>query len=142
MKQVDGLPLWLGHAGDGRDFRQIVATGIRAVVQLALEEPSLAPPRELLYLRFPLLDGEGNEPALLKFAIRTVASLLQARLPTLVCCGSGMSRSPAVAAAALALVGDGDVSARLQEIEQFGPMDVSPGLWREIQSICESLKSQ
>ena len=141
MKRIDDLPLWLGHAGDGRDQRQILATGIRAVVQLALEEPPLAPPRELLYLRFPLLDGEGNEPVLLELAIRTVASLLQARLPTLVCCGGGMSRSPAVAAAALASVGDGDASACLQKIEHFGPMDVSPGLWREIQVLCESLKS-
>jgi hypothetical protein len=140
MKRIDDLPLWLGHAGDGRDYRQIVATGIRAIVQLAMEEPPLSPPRELLYLRFPLLDGEGNEPALLEMAIRTVASLFQARLPTLVCCGGGMSRSPAIAAAALAVIGDGDASACLQKIEQFGPMDVSPGLWREVPAICESLK--
>jgi protein-tyrosine phosphatase len=139
MKKIDNVPLWLGHAGDGRDYRQLLATGIRAVVQLALEEPPLSPPRELLCLRIPLVDGEGNEPAILQLAIRTVASLLQARLPTLVCCGGGMSRSPAVAAAALALVADSDASACLQKIEQSGPMDVSPALWREIRAICESL---
>ena len=124
MKKIDGHSLWLGHAGDGRDYRQLLATGIRAVVQLALEEPPLSPPRE---------------PAILELAIRTVASLLQARLPTLVCCGGGMSRSPAIAAAALALIGDGDASACLQKIELSGPMDVSPAFWREVSSICESL---
>ena len=24
--------LWLGHAGDGRDYRQVLAAGVRAVV--------------------------------------------------------------------------------------------------------------
>src|SRR5262245_22926146 len=139
MKHVSDLPLWLGHAGDGRDNRQLLATGIRAVVQLAFEEPPLSPPRELLCLRIPLVDGEGNEPAILELAIRTVASLLRARLPTLVCCGGGMSRSPAVVAAALALVGDGDATACLQKIELSDPMDVSPAFWREVNAICESL---
>lgn len=139
MKKIDDPPLWLGHAGDGRDYRQILATEIRAIVQLALEEPPLSPPRELLCLRIPLLDGEGNEPAVLELAIRTVASLLRARLPTLVCCGGGMSRSPAVAAAALALIGDGDANACLQKIELSGPIDVSPAFWREVIAICESL---
>jgi len=140
MKKIDDHSLWLGHAGDGRDNRQLLETGVRAVVQLALEEPPLSPPRELLCLRIPLLDGEGNEPAILELAIRTVASLLRARFPTLVCCGGGMSRSPAVAAASLALVGGSDASACLQQIEQSGPMDVSPALWRDIRAMSESPK--
>ena len=36
-------------------------------------------------------------------AIATLANLIRRRSPTLVCCGAGMSRAPAVAAAALSV---------------------------------------
>src|SRR5207247_693921 len=98
MRQVLPHSLWLGHAGDGRDFRLILDTGIQAVVQLAAEEPALQLPRELIYCRFPLVDGPGNDAKLLYLATATVASLLERSLPVLVCCGAGMSRSPAIAA--------------------------------------------
>src|SRR5688572_25242166 len=47
MNQILDLPLWLGHAGDGRDYRRLLDAGIQAIVQLAAEEPALSPPREL-----------------------------------------------------------------------------------------------
>jgi hypothetical protein len=78
MNQIKHYPLWVGHAADGRAFRQILDQGIRAVVQLALEEPPAQPPRELLYCRFPLVDGSGNDPEVLGLAINTVAALLGA----------------------------------------------------------------
>ena len=37
-------------------------------------------------------------------AVGTVAALIRLRVPTLVCCGMGLSRSPALAAVALAIV--------------------------------------
>jgi len=134
MKQILNHSLWIGHAADGRNTRLLLDVGIQAVVQLALEELPLAPPRELIYLRFPLLDGEDNEPALLIQAMQTVARLLQTRIPTLVCCGGGLSRSPAIVAAALALDdADGkELDAWLEKMAHLGPIDVSPGLWRDI----------
>ena len=87
-------------------FREILDKGIKAIVQLAMEEPPLQPPRELVYLRFPLLDGTGNDPNMLHLAISCVATLIRQGTPTLVCCGGGMSRSPAVVAAALSTVED------------------------------------
>src|SRR6267142_7076321 len=104
MRQILPHSLWLGHAGDGRDLRAILDAGIRAVVQLAIEEEPLVLPRELTFCRVPLVDGAGNEEKLLYLAVTAVANLLESRIPTLVCCGGGMSRSPAVAAAALAVV--------------------------------------
>src|SRR5262249_26770590 len=74
------------------------------LIDLALEEPPVPLTRELVYCRFPLLDGAGNSPWLLRAALDTTAALLASRVPTLVFCGAGMSRSPAVAAAALAIV--------------------------------------
>src|SRR5262249_55058121 len=102
MNQILPYPLWPGHAGDRKNFQQIFPRDIRAIVQLAVEEPPYQLPRELIYCRFPLSDGTGNETGLLHSAISTVALLLRQELPTLVCCSAGMSRSPAVAAAALA----------------------------------------
>jgi hypothetical protein len=95
MHQIKPHLLWIGHAGDGRDIPAIIDTGIRAIVQLAMEEPPLLPPRDLIFCRFPLLDGTGNDPVLLRLAIHAVAILQRSRIATLVCCGGGMSRSPA-----------------------------------------------
>jgi len=138
MKQILDLPLWLGHAGDGRDYRQMLDAGIQAIVQLAAEEAALSPPRELLYLRFPLLDGEGNPPAILDLAVRTTAQLIAARMPTLICCSGGMSRSPVIAAAALALSGAwaDDTEGCLARLAESHPVDVTPALWRAIKEIC------
>ncbi len=60
MNQIKPHAIWIGHAGDGRAFRDIFDNGIRAIVQLAMEEPPIQTPRELVYLRFPLIDGAGN----------------------------------------------------------------------------------
>src|SRR5258708_19880981 len=104
MRKIETYPLWIGHAGDGRDFRALFDVGIHAVVDLALEEAPAVLPREFIYLRVPLVDGAGNPAKMLMLAVHSLATLLRMHLPTLVVCGAGMSRAPSVAAAALALV--------------------------------------
>jgi len=89
MNQILPHPLWIGHAGDGRDNRRLLDNGIRAIVQLAVEEPPLQPPRELVYLRFPLRDGPDNPDGLLELAVGAVVALLRQRMRTLACCGAG-----------------------------------------------------
>jgi protein-tyrosine phosphatase len=133
VRQVTHHRLWLGHAGAGRDFKAVLDAGIEALVHLALEEPALQPPRELLYLRIPLIDGAGNRDDSLYLAIRTVADLLRRRVPTLVFCGAGMSRAPAVTAAALALVEQAPPEECLRRLAgEHHPTDVTPALWNEI----------
>jgi hypothetical protein len=142
MRQVIDYPLWIGHAGDGADFRQVLDAGIRAIVQVAFEEPPLHPPRELLYFRFPLIDGPDNESANLALAITTLANLLEKGMPTLVCCGAGMSRSPAIAAAALSMVYQESPEECLKQVGEAGdqPMDVAPGLWAGVKAIVDSFR--
>jgi hypothetical protein len=134
VRRVPNHSLWLGHAGDGRDVRAVLSAGILAVVDLALDEPPAALARELVYCRFPLSDGAGNPPWLLRSAVETVAGLVRSGTPTLVCCGVGMSRTPAVAAVALSLVSDVSAADALALVTQSGAADVSPGLWRDLES--------
>ena len=137
MHQIPPHLLWIGHAGDGRDFRQVLETGIQALVQLAAEEPVLALPRDFVYCRFPLIDGPGNDGKLLQLAITTVANLLEKKVPTLVICGAGLSRSPAIAAAALAVVFQQSPNECLKQVAEHFTADVVPGWWNEVKRIVE-----
>jgi len=132
MNQIQPFPLWLGNAGDGRNFRLLLDAGIGAVVQLAAEEPVLQLPREIVYFRIPLVDGTGNDPKLIELAVRSVAYCYKLRVPTLVCCGAGMSRTPAVAATAMALSHSEAPEKWLEYLTKSHPFDVSPGFWNEI----------
>jgi len=106
--------------------------GIEAVLQLANEEPGGSLPRDMISLRVPLQDGPENNPSQIQFAMRLLIDLLANRRPTLVCCSAGMSRSPALAAVALANVEGGHANDWLRRIQQSVPTDVSPGLWGQL----------
>jgi protein-tyrosine phosphatase len=136
VRQVLPYSLWLGHVGDARDLRRVLSLGIGAQVDLALNERPVTVTRELVYCRCPLLDGPGNPPWLLRFAVETTAVLIRARTPTLVFCSAGMSRSPAVVAAAIASLSGRPVEKCLAEVTQSAPADVSPGLWQEVVAAC------
>jgi protein-tyrosine phosphatase len=132
MRQINDWPLWLGNAYEVRDLRIIHAAEIAAVVDLSLNEPPLAVTRELIYCRFPLLDGTGNPPWLLRLAAQTVAEFLRQDIRTLVFCSAGMSRTPVIAAAAISLLQGKAITAILEEIVRDGPADVSPALLSEV----------
>jgi hypothetical protein len=133
VRPVAPYSLWLGHAGDLRDLSRLLAQGIAAVVDLALEEKPAVLTRELVYCRFPLNDGADNPPWVIRQAVLTVAQLLRARVPTLVSCGAGMSRSPAIAAAALATTSEKPLDECLAIVTSSGIGDVSQGLWKAVQ---------
>src|SRR5260221_3783356 len=134
MRQDSGRVLWLGHVGDTRDARRLLDAGIEAVVELADSEPPATLPRELIRCRFPLTDGGGNPPCLLRLAVETVAALLRAGIPTFVCCGGGMSRSVCIAAGGLALNERRPLLEALASVTQSGPADESPGLFAELKA--------
>jgi hypothetical protein len=140
MDQIEPHALWVGHAGEGRDFRKLFDAGIKALIQVALEEPPPETPRELIACRFPLLDGTGNRPEVVHLAIGTLVALVKKRIPTLIYCGGGMSRSPAIAAAALSVVLQQPPETCLEQVVKHHPSDVSPGLWNEIISLLPSLR--
>jgi protein-tyrosine phosphatase len=138
MRRVRDYSLWLGHVGDARDQGVLFAAGVEAVVDLALDEVPVPLARELVSCRFPLIDGVGNPRWLLRAAVETVAGLIRAGVPTLVYCGAGMSRTPAVAGAAIALVRGCPPAEGLALVLQSGAADVSPALWSEIRAATRS----
>lgn len=60
MRIIDQTQLFIGHAGDIRDLGVLHAAGIEIIVDLAAEEPPAVLSRDLVYCRFPLLDGGDN----------------------------------------------------------------------------------
>ena len=132
MRLVPPYSLWIGNVGDVRRVADLIELGIVAVVDLAANEPVASLPREFIYCRFPLLDGVGNESGMLRAAIETISGLLRNNVPTLVACSAGMSRSPALAAAAISRLNDRDLNECLLECVEGGAADVSPGLWNDL----------
>lgn len=136
MREVLPNQLWIGHAADARDVQTLLNLEIRAVVCLALEEPQQQFPRDRIFCRLPLLDGSGNNPSLLQMAVELVVHLLSEEIPTFIYCGAGMSRSPAITAAALAIVRQQPPDTALRELTSGFAHDVSPALWRDLKKVC------
>ena len=132
MIQLAPHLLWLGHAGDFRDATKVLDAGIQAVVQLAIEEPPAQFPRDIILVRIPLHDGADNSPDTLRLAVTTVQHLLIAKVPTLLCCSAGMSRSPAVAACALSRINEQAPTESLTQIQIRLGTDISPRLWQDL----------
>lgn len=130
--------LWIGNALDARDVRASLSLGVQAVVDLAANESPIQYPRDIAYCRIPLNDGPGNNPAILRLAVSTTAEFVKAKIPALVACGAGMSRSLAVTAAALSVVNRQHPDDALRQIASDGPHDVAPGLWSDLQQIALS----
>ncbi len=135
----EALPqlLWLGNARDERDIARVLDSGVAAVVDLAMEERPVTFPRDIVYCRLPLVDGGGNRPELLRAAIDVVATFVASKLPTLVACSGGMSRSPAIVAAALAKIDRRPLDDCLRDLTGGVAHDVSTSLWADIRTLCE-----
>jgi protein-tyrosine phosphatase len=132
--------LWIGNVTDVADLRSIHQAGIEALIDLGINEPVPLIPRELIYCRFPLVDGQGNSPTLLQLALETTAQLIGAGTSTLVFCSAGMSRSPAVASAALSVAAKRSPEECLAEVFAGAPADLSPGLWSDLMAVTAKLK--
>lgn len=134
MRQIEGYPLWIGTERDARDLAAVVAAGIEAVVDLARLSEPVVPPRELVYLRFPLVDGGDNPPWELCAAIQAVAGLVRLGVPTLVACDGGMSRALVIASAATWFQTPLKTSLDevLEKCAAGGPCDVQPRLWMDV----------
>lgn len=135
MREVIAGILWIGNARDARDIRGILDKEITAVVDLAAEEPPIVYPREIVYCRFPLLDGAGNDRSILQAAVDVTVKFIGGQLPTIVACSAGMSRSPAIVAAAIARTDGILFDDALRRIAATGPCDIAPSLLHDIANL-------
>lgn len=124
--------LWVGNAGDLRDIRAVMETGVAAVIELADSEPLATLPRNLIRVRIPIADGGVNPAWLLHLAVQTIVRLLQAEQTVLVTCSDGMNRSLCIAAAAIALTKAITLDEAIHLVTNAGPADVSPALYRDL----------
>jgi protein-tyrosine phosphatase len=132
MRQLHPYHIYLGNALDARDVRRLYEAEIAAVVDLAVEEKPAVLGREMVYCRFPLVDGAGNSAAVIRAAIETTQRLVELHVKTLVACGAGMSRSPAVVAMVLSRLDGRPPDECLAAIVAGQAHDVSPLVWKEV----------
>jgi len=138
MHRIPPQHLWIGHAGDLADVRKLIDSGIRTIVDLALNEAPPRFPRDLPYCRLPIVDGTGNDPWMLVTIIDLVSGLIKLEVPLLVSCSAGSSRSPVVVAAALSVVTEQTPEQCLKIVSRAVAHDVNPGLWHDVVEICRS----
>ena len=131
--------LFIGNAIDARDLRLLYNHRIAAVIDLAVNEPPAQLARDMIYCRLPIIDGDGNSNTIIEAALRMGAMLIEREIRTLVACSAGMSRSPAIAAATVAIVTRTPPDDCLMNIVSDGPHDVSPILWSRIRTVCNAL---
>ncbi len=132
MREVIPHRLWLGNAVEARRILPVTELEIQAVIDLAMNEPPVQFPREIVYCRFPLIDGSGNDETTLRAAISAASQFLLGGTKLFVFCSAGMSRSVAIAAAAWALAEQCSLEDALRTVASEGPSDVSPGLWQDV----------
>ena len=135
MRAIVPDRLWIGNARDVRDVQATLSLGVRAIIDLAANESPIQYPRDIAYCRLPLHDRAENDAAILRLAVLSTVEFARARVPTLVACSAGMSRSPAIVAAALALVERQSADDVLLRIASDGPHDVAPALWADIKRV-------
>ena len=129
MRELIPKRLWIGNAADARDHNTIFSHQVVAVVDLAIDESPAATPREIAYIRIPLHDSSSNPRETIRMAVNTLVALVREEIPTLVCCSMGMSRSPTIAAVALAVAEQSSPDTILEKYFTNAPRDVSAGLW-------------
>ena len=133
MHEIIPSRLWIGNVGDARDVRNVLNLGVTAVIDLACNELPIEVPRDIVYLRFPIVDGTGNSSKLLRLAIETTSGIIKDGTPALVFCSAGLSR-----AAAIAVVEGGGFDESLKKIGLHVAHDVLPGLWIDVKAACPS----
>ena len=140
MQAIHKDLLWLGNALDIREPKRLFELEICAVVDLAYEEPPAVLPRSLIYCRFPLNDGGGNERSLLTLAVQTVVDLLAAETRTAIACSAGMSRSPSIATLALAAHLSEQPEDIVARIATLRTLEINPMLWSDVRAVFTAVR--
>ena len=107
--------LFVGTVDDVIDTSSLEAHGVMTIVSLTHETPSLAG-EDFTVCSIPLIDGPQNSREQFRNAVEETTTALKANGSVLVHCSAGASRSPTVAATALALSQDMELQDAFQQI--------------------------
>ena len=110
-----GDELFVGTVEDATATSCLEAHGVRTIVSLTHETSSLAG-EDFIVRSIPLIDGPQNSREQFTNAVEETMTALKANGSVLVHCSAGASRSPTVAATALALSRDMELQDALQQI--------------------------
>lgn len=108
--------LFVGTATDAGDESRHSDHGITVVVSLTHSGPDGDVPAIVRHVSVPMKDGPRNSRDQFATAVREVCEALNAGETVLVHCSAGASRSPAVAATALALERDVSLRAAFEQV--------------------------
>ena len=123
--------LRVANAIEVRDAKLLFETEIAAVVDVAYEESPARLPRQFVYCRYPLNDGGGNSATMIRLAVRTLVELIRAEMPTAIACSAGVSRSPTIAALAVAELKTVSPNTILQQIAKQRPLQLNAVFWND-----------
>jgi protein-tyrosine phosphatase len=133
--------LYVGTAADATDDSLLETHGVTTIVSLTHETPR--PTTQDLTLRsIPLIDGPQHSREQFTKAVEETLAALAADGSVLVHCSAGASRSPTVAATALALAQDMDLEDALQQVaDNRAAVDPHEALLRQAAHVYTQLNS-
>ena len=132
--------LWIGNALDIRQPSDLFDLCIEVIVDVAMEESPRQIPRQIVYHRFPLVDAGENDANVLTQCFKCVLGLLRQQQKTCIACSAGMSRSPTIAALALAVYLDEEPEAVVSKIAQSKSLDINGLFWNQASSVISDLE--
>lgn len=118
-KVADGL--YVGTVDDAGQVENLREVGITTIISLIHRSPTKGYPDEVAVHSVPLRDGPQNDISAFEEAVEMVLSERENDTPLLIHCSAGSSRSPAVAATALALSDDIGLEAAFDQIATRRP---------------------
>jgi len=132
--------LFVGSAESAADASRQAAAGITTICALTHGPPAGGYPDAASVVDVPMMDGPRNDPDAFRRAVEAVVAALADGETVLVHCSRGSSRSPAVAAAALAIRRDCSVEAAFAEVRASRPdADPHPALVRRAEAAVDAL---
>lgn len=110
-----GSDLFVGTLDDATDSHRLEEDEITTVVSLTHETPDLSEPALNIH-SIPLIDGPQNNRDQFNKAVQETVTALAGGERVLVHCAAGASRSPTVAATALALTEEIELQNAIQQV--------------------------
>ena len=134
--------LRVGTAADATDDSLLETHGVTTIVSLTHETPNPAA-QDLTLRSIPLIDGPQNSREQFTKAVEETVAALAADGSVLVHCSAGASRSPTVAATALALAQNMDLEDALQQVaDNRAAVDLHEALLRQAAHVYTQLNSK